>query len=438
MKRIFSAVLAAVGAALLVLGIALPTYIVPKGKVLPLNLVSTTGTAPTPGNLLDSKALAAGKPVDGKDKLPECSGEVKRVSCFIWKGLDMQSQRFTVAQEPSDKKQVTMELGQTLYRNDKQEPDNLLSATVDRVTLDRKTQMPVPDPVSTVNITPPLSSGKGKEKTASTAPFARNGIQYQWPMGTDKKSYPYFDITSFTTKDIDFVGEEEQDGVKVYRFEQTVNPTELYPHIREALEADGELDKADEATLAPYRLKFAADVWGIQPTEEDKAKAAEAKAEEKKAQEADKPEGDEANKPEGEESEEAPKPEDNPEIELSRFYTVNRTIWVEPRTGVIVNGNEEIWQYYARNQEEADQIAQPENRQKELENPTRTAMYYPGKWNDESKQGQMKKAEDGFTKMETMGKTVPFILIPVGLILLIVGFVLARGSRKQAEYEREV
>lgn len=422
MKKILSAVLAAIGAALLVLGIALPTYIVPKGKVLPLNVVSTTGTSPTPGSLLDSGALAAGKPVNGKGNLPECRGEKKQVSCFIWKDLEMESQRFGVAQEPSDDKQVTMEFGQTLSRMDKEEPDNLINATIDRVTWDRKTQMPVPDPVSSLSITPPMpATADGEVKTASTAPFTRTGLQYQWPMGADKKSYPYYDIQALQTNDIDFVGEEEQDGETVYRFEQTVDPVELYPRVREALEADGELDKADEGTLASLRLAFPASIWGVEPTDQDREKAREAAEKKKDEEKKDAPEGEEAD----------PEAAEDPEVELSRYYTVNRTIWIEPRTGVIVNGNEEIWQYYARDDQEAADLATPEKREAELANPTRTAMYYPGKWDEKSKEGQMAKARDGFEKMETMGKTVPFILIPVGIILLVIALFLARGSRNK-------
>ncbi len=427
MKKVLSAVLAALGAALLVLGIALPTYVIPKGKVLPLDLVSTTGTAPTPGNLLDSKALAAGIPVDGNESRPECSGDVKQVSCFMWHGLDIQSQRFTVAQEPSDDKQVTLELGQTVFRTDLPEPNNLISATVDRITLDRKTQMPVADPVSSVLMTPPITGADGARKTASVAPFTRNGIQYQWPMGTDKKSYPYFDLTSMTTNDIDFVAEEDFDGVTVYRFEQTIDPIEIYPLKAEALESDGELDAADKAVLAPYRLAFPANVWGIEATEADMQKAREKQAmEAREAHEAAVKAAEEAGLPAPEAPAELPEldPATVP-VELTRFYTVERTIWVEPRTGVIVNGQENIWKFYARDLEEANTIA-TEGREAELANPTRTALYYPGAWNEESRANQMAKAREGFEKMEKLGKTVPMIIAPVGIVLLAAGLFLAR------------
>lgn len=422
MKRILSSVAIVLGVAMLVFAIALPTYVVPKGKVLPLDLVSTTGTPKTPGNLLDSGALAAGKPVGDNKNKPECKGDNPQVSCFINKDLEMQSQRFTTAQEPSDKEVVTLEAGQTLFRTDKEEPKNLISASIDHVTLDRKTQMPVPDPTSSIELNAPAldaaaNEGKDEEVEASVAPFTRPGITYQFPMGTDRKSYDYFDMQILKTQPIDYVGEEEQDGEKVYRFEQTVPPTELYPALRERLEADGELSKGDKGTLAALRLKFPAKVWGIDPADiKKKDGAQDEKADEKK---------------DGEEDKDGDKEDLGPEVELSRYYTVHRVLRVQPDTGVIVNGSEEVFQYYAQDDEEAQQIL--ENKEEEIKNPTRTAVYFPGAWDDESREAQMKKASDGLEKMKLMGTILPWILGVVGLILLVVGWIAHRSARLAAK-----
>lgn len=418
MRKFFAYAAVVLGAMLLVFAIALPTYVVPKGKVLPLDVVSTTATDPTPGNLLDASALASGKPVQDNGSKPECQGKNPQISCFMWKGLDMQSQRFTTAQEPSNDKVITLEVGQTLFRNDREEPKNLLSASIDRVTLDRKTQMPVPDPVSTVQINAPAQSGPGEVK-ASVAPFTRTGITYQFPMGTDRKSYDYFDMQILKARPIDFVGEEEQDGQKVYRFEQTVPPTELYSAIRERLEQDGDISVADEGTLAALRLKFPAKVWGLT---EDQIRKNNVTDNEPPVEETDAEEAVDARD----------KKEDDlgPEVEMSRYYTVHRTIWVQPDTGVIVNGNEDVFQYYAQDQAEADEIAK--NREQEIANPTRTATFYPGKWNQASKDAQMDKAMEGKNKLRLMGTILPWTLGIIGVLLLVVGFVLARGSKRSA------
>lgn len=421
MKKILSYVLIVLGAAALVLAIALPTYVVPKGKVLPLNAVSTTGTNVTDSVLLDSAAVGQNKPLAEHANKAECKGKTPQISCFIGSKTPLQSQRFTVAQEPSNDKTVTLEVGTTLFRTDRDEPRNLLNATVERITLDRETQMPVDEAVSTIDLQPTdptkgtqQANNPGEGFTSSNEPFVRSGIQYQFPMGTDRKSYPYFDYQVLKSKDIDFVEEEEQDGEKVYHFRQTVDPTELYPGVRQMLEADGELSKADEGSLAALRLKFPAAQWGLKKEDIHKDAA-------------------EADKPTDEKLPSEKRAEENdedtlPEVEMSRYYTVNRDIWVQPDTGVIVNGSEEIWQYYAQDQQEAEEIAKPENREAELKNPQRTATFFPGKWNDDAKADQMAKAKDGLDKIHTMGTIVPWILGIIGIIFVIGGFFIYRRS----------
>src|SRR5699024_2010587 len=93
MRRTISLIWIVLGAALLVVAIALPTYVVPKGKVMPLDVVSTTNTEPAEARILDSGALAAGKPVGDKKNRPECKGDDKEVSCFIWNDVEIQTQR---------------------------------------------------------------------------------------------------------------------------------------------------------------------------------------------------------------------------------------------------------------------------------------------------------------------------------------------------------
>ena len=48
-----------IGAALIVIAVLLPTFLVPRLKVIPLDTVSTTVTEVREGSLLDSGALAS-------------------------------------------------------------------------------------------------------------------------------------------------------------------------------------------------------------------------------------------------------------------------------------------------------------------------------------------------------------------------------------------
>ena len=52
---------------------------------------------------------------------------------------------------------------------------------------------------------------------------------------------------------------------------------------------------------------------------------------------------------------------------MDRYYTTTRTVRVEPTTGMIVNGTGEIYQFYARDDAEAEEMVTEEGRAKEGE-----------------------------------------------------------------------
>jgi hypothetical protein len=406
MKKVLSHVAIILGAALLVIALALPMYVVPKGKVIPKDIESTTVTKAAEGTLLNAGALAEDKPVAGKDDRPECRGENKEVSCFILPSTELQSQRQVMAQEPADDDVVTLEAGGTVYRTDAPEPENLVSAEIDRVTLDRETAFPVDKASSTLNITAPGRDGGKVEEDVPE--FTRTGLQFQFPFDTEKKAYPFFDHRLMETNDIDFVDKEKMEGETVYRFEQEVGPKEMYPNVREMLEGDGELSAADQQSLGSLKLSFPAAKWGLNP---------------------DEVEGWDPDD-EGGNSEDDEEADLGPDVEMSRYYTVNRVLRVQPDTGVIVHGAEEVWMYYARDDEEAEKIAEPENREAELADPKRTAIYYPGEFNDETHDNQMNRAKDALGTLDMMGKYVPWGAGIIGVILLVIGFLLHRSVKK--------
>lgn len=404
MKKVFSHLAIILGAALLVLALALPIYVLPKGKVIPKDIESATVTKVAPGVLTDAAALAADEPVAGKESLPECRGENKVVSCFIWPETDVQSQRFVRAQDPTDDEKVTLEAGGTVYQADLPEPDNLLSAEIDRVTLDRESAYPVDEPTSSLNITAPGVDGGNVNEDVPQ--FTRTGLQFQFPFNTEKKAYPYFDHRLMETNDIDFVDQEKMDGETVYRFEQQIGPAEMYPNVEAMLKGDGELNAADQQSLGSLKLAFPAAKWGLTPDEVEGWDPEDAAASNEEGEDADL----------------------GPEVEMSRYYTVDRTLRVQPDTGVIVHGAEVVWMYYARDDAEAEEMAQPENRERELANPTRTAMYYPGEFNDETHENQMNRAKDGLRSIDLIGTYIPWGAGIIGVILLVVGIILARSS----------
>lgn len=401
MKKALSQALIALGSAFLVVALALPMYVVPKGKVVPKDFDYYSVSKESEGYVLDAAALAAKTPIEAQRTAPECLTDAPALSCFIWTDVMLQNQRHIIAQEPTTDKEVTLEGRSALVRTDLAEPKNLISSTVDRITLTRKTAFPVDRPVSSFNVTNPIvGEDSSKDLGATATPeFTRDGLQYQFPLGTEKKAYPFFDGQVLRSQDLDFVDKETLSGETIYRFSQVVAPTALFPLVEARLSADGDLSAADQASLADLRLTLPASAWGLTPTDVP---------------------GWDASDPRG------------PDIDMSRYYTVNRTLHVQPDTGVIVNAEEETWMYYAKDDTEAATLATPENRERELANPRRTALYFPSEYSEATVDSHLTQAKDKVHEMKLIGVYLPWGGTLLGIILLILGIVSHRRLRRAA------
>lgn len=323
-SRILACILVGLGAFLLAVAILIPTYTVGKLEKTPLDLEVTT-IAEGSGSVLNSQALLAGK------------AEVNT-------NVPLVSQRYVTTEDPANADVVTLQAGQTLRRTDKQGDTGLLSAIVDRSTVDRKTSMPTNDPVGTIQTQP--------NQPAEEVP--RDGLQYKFPFNAEQKSYPYFDLSARATQDINFVEETEINGLKVYHYNQTIEPVDLSKVVNSPTN----------------KLTLPAEAWGV--------------------------------------------PGGTLPVTMTRWYTNVRDLWVEPETGVVVKGQEQLHQYYARNK------ARPEIDVLKVELP----------FNEETIEYQVQQARDGMDKISTFGRTVPIIAGILGLIALIAGIILGlRGGK---------
>ncbi|GAA4482814.1 DUF3068 domain-containing protein [Rhodococcus olei] len=323
-SRIIACILVGLGAFLLAAALLIPTYTVSKLKKTPLDLEVTT-IAEGKGEVLDAKSLTAGKAVVNTD-------------------VPLVAQRYVTVVDPSDADRITVQAGQTLRRTDKQGDTGLLTATVDRVTADRVTSMPIQDPVGTIQ----TEANKPAEEVEHT------GLQYKWPFDAEQKSYPYFDINARASKDIDFVEETEINGMKVYHYNQKVGPVDL-----------------SKVVASPTnKLSLPAETWGV-------------------------------------EGGTAP-------ITMTRWYTNERDVWVDPITGVVVKGQEKLYQYYARSGDK----------------PEVTVLKATLPFNEDTIEYQIGQAKDGQDKLAMFGRTVPIIAGILGVISLIAGIFLGtRGGR---------
>ncbi|KJF23793.1 DUF3068 domain-containing protein [Rhodococcus sp. AD45-ID] len=323
-SRILPCILVGLGAFLLAIAVLIPTYMVGKLEKTPLDLEVTT-IATGNGNVLNSAALLAGK-------------------AQVDKNVPIVAQRYVTTQEPSNADDITVQAGQTVIRTDKQGESGLLTATVDTVTLDRVSSMPTNDPVGTIQ----TSADQPAEEVS------REGLQYKFPFNTEQQTYPYFDLNARANYDINFVEETEINGMKVYHFNQTIEPVDLSKVVNSPTN----------------KLTLPADTWGV--------------------------------------------PGGTTPVTMTRWYTNVRDLWVEPKTGVVIKGQEQLHQYYGRNKNSVDV---------DVLNVTLP-------FDEETIEYQIQQAQDGMDTLNLVGRTVPIVAGVLGVIALIAGIFLGvRGGK---------
>ncbi|MET8800858.1 DUF3068 domain-containing protein [Nocardia sp. NPDC004568] len=337
-RRTVACVLVGLGALLIVAALMIPTYTVSKMAKTPLDLEITTVAV----NQKDQESLV----------LDSSSLTAEGRSAEVDKNVPLVSQRFLTVEDPSDADEMTIQAGNTLRRIDKSGDTGVLTAYVDRVTIDRKTGEPVAtDPNGSIAIT---TNSKGE---SIADPVQHTGLQYRFPIGTEKKTYPYFDVLARTTTDMVFQEETEINGTKVYHFRQQVPVTKL----------------ADVSKAPTNKLELPAAKWGVEGGEEP--------------------------------------------VTMYRFYGNTRDVWVEPETGTVVKGGEQLNIFYSRT---ADKVEVP-------------ALKANMVFDTDTVESQLAVAKDNIDKLSLFGRVLPIVFGIVGVIALIAGLVLGinggRGGR---------
>lgn len=267
------------GAALLIAALLLSTYTTSRIAKIPLNVDATLVSDGT-GTAIDMASLSGDHVV-------------------VNQNVPLVSQQQVSVESPANADVVTLQVGSTLRRTDKQKDTGLLLAIVDTVTLNRKTAMAVSDDTHTGGaVQKPRTMND--ENPPTSIPVRHDGLSYRFPFHTAKKTYPYFDAVAQKTYDVNFDAEEDVNGLSTYKFTQNIGYS-----------ADGKL-------VAPvkYPSLYAGDedgkvttsaaMWGLQG-------------------------GDPAE-----------------QITMTRYYAAQRTFWVDPVSGTIVKQTEHANHYYAR------------------------------------------------------------------------------------------
>jgi len=266
------------GAALLIAALLLSTYTSSRITKIPLDIDITLISDGT-GTALDSASLSGDHMV-------------------INQNVPLVSQQQVTVESPANADVVTLQVGTSVRRTDKQKDTGLLLAIVDTVTLNRKTAMAVSDETHTGGaVQKPRSFADENPPTA--IPLRHDGLSYRFPFHTEKKTYPYFDPIAQKAFDVNYDSQEDVNGLTTYRFTQNVGYNAegklvapvTYPSLYTGNE-DG-------------KVTTSAAMWGLP--------------------------GDPAE-----------------QITMTRYYAAQRTFWVDPVSGTIVKETEHENHYFAR------------------------------------------------------------------------------------------
>jgi hypothetical protein len=279
MLRIAACGIMGLGSALLIAALLLWTYTTSRITKIPLDLDTTlisdgNGTALDPGSL---------------------SGD----HYVVDQNVPLVSQQQMTVESPANADVVTLQVGSTVRRSDKQKDTGLLLAIIDTVTLNRKTAMAVSDETHPGgSVQKPRSINDESPPTNIALPH--EGLAYRFPFHTEKMTYPYFDPIAQKAFDANYQGQDDVNGLTTYKFTQNVG-----------YDAEGKLvDPVKYPSLYANdddgKVTATAARWGV--------------------------------------------PGDNPDekITMTRYYAAQRTFWVDPVSGTIVKEQERANHYFAR------------------------------------------------------------------------------------------
>lgn len=378
MRRFWMALLAFLGIACIAAAITIPTYLVPKLKVVPLDLDITSDAS----TVSDEGQAGERFPAVIFDRCSVSESEAAQLN------VNLRQQRRSIIIDPSDADQATLQSAQTVLvervedadgaestptvaaaGDERSCSDGLLTANIDRVSVDRKTSAPNGD-VSSLQLE---AEPEGEPvEDVSVQLDDRKGFQYKFGFDVQKRDYYYYDLNTRQDTVANFVEEKTIDGLDVYHFKTEVPETDL-----------SDLPNPQgEAPLGTI-LNMPAKWWGI------------------------KGRGVRANTP----------------IEMHRFASAVRHVYVEPVTGTIVDGYEEQHQYF-RSLDDSEDVPAA------IRDFRMDALKANFKWSDTTVSEQVQRADKYVSQLRWGGTYVPIILGVLGaLFLLGWGWLFFRGRK---------
>jgi len=339
------------GAAMLVAALLLSTYTAGRITKIPLDIDTTlvsngTAIALDPASLSTDRFVANNNvPVVQQQQYSTESG----------------------VETPSNADLVTLQVGTTLRRTDKQQDMGLLLAIVDTVTLNRRTAMAVSSESNPAgSVQKPRTMDDTKPPT--NIPLKHDGLNYRFPFNVEKKTYPYFDPIAQKTFDANYDGEEDVLGLTTFHFKQNVgldNAGKLVAPVQYPSLYDRDEDANVSARAA---------LWGLSGPPEE-------------------------------------------QVSMKRYYAAQRDFWVDPVSGTIVKSKERGLHYYVR-------CGDPECKAKDPLKPDVTLVDFTVTSNEATVERQVNAARNERDRVALWDRILPISFTALGIIGLVGGTLL--------------
>ena len=241
----------------------------------------------------------------------------------------------------------------------------------DELRISRDSNFPVPEPRAHTEVTSPAL-----RIDAAGEPAVREGLQWFFPFTTERRSYLYFDVLAQEPTPIDYVGETEVSGLEAWEFSQTLDGTALpWP--------------SEETFFGPAERFYT-------PAERTDRGFA-----------------------------------DDTAVALEPYYAVDRTVFVEPETGTVLDVRETLHLYLATDDEDAaDLIAATDG----AAHPLRTLLHTDADWDADTREQQADKARPDLAVLRGL-QILAWVANAVALALiaaLVVHVVRVRGNRARS------
>jgi len=381
-KDLLGPVVIFVGAALVIAALALPFYLVGTLKKAPtdtdVTIVAPTVSGdssvnPMPATILNPCSMNTAKPEVDEAHLTR-------------------QQRLLVT-KPANSDVLTYQSGSTILIDQIKTaagtqtldqsnayagcPAPLVTATVDMLTVDRKTGRPssASGGQSQLQVEPSLPGQPAKAIQIQ----GREGQQYRFPFGTKKSNdYTFYDLDTRTNNPLKYVDSSDISGVNVYHFTQQVPEVDLTT-------INGEGFEPPQGTVLQKPASWYGNVPGVNPKQE---------------------------------------------VTSHLYETTTRDVWVDPDSGTIINMREHVTQYFKL----ADL---PDNAPAALKDFKLTNLDGTFAYNQETQQTLASSAKKTMDRIHLWGRLMPIIFGVIGLVALVLGIWLTLRPQPERVQPRD-